>query len=471
MAQKTIFPQGTVEVTVPAAQSIAISNYGGGVAKIYYLIEDANRPDAYQFQQNLNDSSVILGAFSVATVVKIEAGNSKVFYDVAVSPDTGIGDADTLNGKASDTGDTADTIAARDADGDLTANAFESTVVTGTAPLTVASITKVANLNADLLDDLNTATASTASTVAVRDASANLTANVLVSDVAIGTAPLTVTSTTKVTNLNADLLDDLNSATASTASTIAARDAGGDLTANAFISTVATGTAPLTVASTTVVTNLNADLLDGISSASLLRSDAADNVDGVLTFTAGPVLNNTIALSIKESGGTAREVLSVDGSNVMQVGNTSIATNIRSNGTVTVPAANVYLDNNKYYYGADTGAANKALIGVDSGDLIRVGDLSMTMQLRTDGGLYAAGSDFYIDNNRYIVLDDSSNSPHDALGIDGSNVMQVGNTSIATNIQSNGTLTYNGASLATGSIDTTAAQTITVVDGLITSIA
>jgi len=37
-----------------------------------------------------------------------------------------------------------------------------------------------------------------------------------------------------------------------------------------------TGTAPFTVDSTTVVTNLNADTLDGVSSASFLRSDAAD---------------------------------------------------------------------------------------------------------------------------------------------------------------------------------------------------
>lgn len=65
--------------------------------------------------------------------------------------DTG-GDSDTLNGLASDTAATADTIAARDSSGDITANAFESTVATGTAPLTVASTTVVSNLNADLLD-------------------------------------------------------------------------------------------------------------------------------------------------------------------------------------------------------------------------------------------------------------------------------------------------------------------------------
>ena len=43
----------------------------------------------------------------------------------------------------------------------------------------------------------------------------SLTAKTLVSDVAVGTAPLTVTSTTKVTNLNADKLDgaDLDTTT------------------------------------------------------------------------------------------------------------------------------------------------------------------------------------------------------------------------------------------------------------------
>lgn len=58
----------------------------------------------------------------------------------------------------------------------------------------------------------NATSANTASTIVFRDASGNFTAgtitgSVLVSNVATGTAPLTVTSTTLVTNLNADLLD------------------------------------------------------------------------------------------------------------------------------------------------------------------------------------------------------------------------------------------------------------------------
>ena len=95
MAISTIYPNGVNEVVVPATQSIAISNFGGGIASIYYLIVTANYPPAYQLQQTLNNSSVVLGAFADGMTIKIEAGPSTVRYDVGASPDTGIGDADT----------------------------------------------------------------------------------------------------------------------------------------------------------------------------------------------------------------------------------------------------------------------------------------------------------------------------------------------------------------------------------------
>jgi hypothetical protein len=49
------------------------------------------------------------------------------------------------------------------------------------------------------------------------------------STVATGTAPFIVASTTAVTNLNADLLDGFNSSQANTASTVAVRDGSGDI--------------------------------------------------------------------------------------------------------------------------------------------------------------------------------------------------------------------------------------------------
>ena len=65
----------------------------------------------------------------------------------------------------------------------------------------------------------------------------------------------------------------------------------GIVTASSFESTVATGTAPFTVASTTLVTNLNADLLDGKSTANskvgntiVTRNAAGGFVAGDVTF-------------------------------------------------------------------------------------------------------------------------------------------------------------------------------------------
>ena len=54
-------------------------------------------------------------------------------------------------------------------------------------------------------------------------------------------------------------------------------------TARQFISTLATGTSPLTVSSTTVVTNLNADLLDGLQGAAYALS-ASPTITGIATM-------------------------------------------------------------------------------------------------------------------------------------------------------------------------------------------
>ena len=70
-----------------------------------------------------------------------------------------------------------------------------STVATGSAPLVVASTTKVTNLNADLLDGFNTDTANTASTIPVRDASKNLNfSNAVMSGATSGTTTLQPTA-------------------------------------------------------------------------------------------------------------------------------------------------------------------------------------------------------------------------------------------------------------------------------------
>jgi hypothetical protein len=84
----------------------------------------------------------------------------------------------------------------------------------------------------------------------------------------------------------------------------------GSCSANTLISTVATGTAPLTVSSTTVVTNLNADLLDGLHGSSFLRSDNSNDTATGSIRTSGGVIeagrtSGSIALSANDGYGNA----------------------------------------------------------------------------------------------------------------------------------------------------------------------
>ena len=54
-------------------------------------------------------------------------------------------------------------------EGLVQAKQFKSTVAQGAAPLTVVSTTKVTNLNADLLDGMTATSAATANTIMARD--------------------------------------------------------------------------------------------------------------------------------------------------------------------------------------------------------------------------------------------------------------------------------------------------------------
>ncbi|WAX22852.1 structural protein [Synechococcus phage S-M1] len=85
-------------------------------------------------------------------------------------------------------------------DGTLTVDGqITSNVATGSAPFVVASTTKVINLNADLLDGLTTATAATANTVVIRDASANFAANAITMATGTITGAATIGTTLGVT--------------------------------------------------------------------------------------------------------------------------------------------------------------------------------------------------------------------------------------------------------------------------------
>jgi hypothetical protein len=88
-------------------------------------------------------------------------------------------------------------------------------------------------------------------------------------------------------------------------------DAGSfKITAETLASDVATGTAPLTVASTTLVSNLNADLLDGVEASAFLQdvvSDTTPQLGGALDG-QGNDLNNLGVVFLTEQAAAEADV-------------------------------------------------------------------------------------------------------------------------------------------------------------------
>lgn len=86
MAQMTIYPNGSAEVSIPVGQKIAIATYGNGAAAVHY-----KRARSYEFIRNVRNAQVVLGPFSDARMVRILAKEDEVYYRVAENPFTSVG--------------------------------------------------------------------------------------------------------------------------------------------------------------------------------------------------------------------------------------------------------------------------------------------------------------------------------------------------------------------------------------------
>lgn len=191
---------------------------------------------------------------------------------------------------------------------------FTSTVTTGTAPLTVASTTKVTNLNADLLDGYNTATTrpGNSSVVVVTDPatgridSSFLDASVfdhgslsglsdddhsqyalllgraggqtLIGGTAAGD-DLYLNSTSSTTK-GSVFINTAMEVTTNSITITGTVDVASTITASRLISDVTSGTAPLSVVSTTKVDNLHADRLDNAHASAAPGSGTIPIADG-----------------------------------------------------------------------------------------------------------------------------------------------------------------------------------------------
>jgi len=127
-------------------------------------------------------------------------------------------------------------------------------------------------------------------------ATGNLTSNQLISTAPAGTAPLVVSSTTQVSNLNASQLGGKAASAFAVVGGANAFNGNQSVTGNVsatkqLISTVATGTPPLVVSSTTQVPNLNASLLGGQPRSAFAL------LNGTNTFTNSNIMNGLLTVA------------------------------------------------------------------------------------------------------------------------------------------------------------------------------
>lgn len=197
--------------------------------------------------------------------------------------------------------------------------------------------------------------------------------------------------------------------------------------AETFESTIATGTAPLSVSSSTVVTNLNADKLDG-QDGSYYAPLASPTFTGTVTLPSGTVtsamiLDGTIAnadisttaaiaLSKMESG-TAGNILVYNGSGVL--------TSVTESGDVTIDSSGVTAIGSGVIVNADINAsaaiahsklasatAGQVLLGTTTTGVITATTLSGDVTI-TGGGVTAIGSGVIVnaDVNASAAIDHS----------------------------------------------------------------
>jgi hypothetical protein len=183
--------------------------------------------------------------------------------------------------------------------GDTMSGQLTSTVADGTAPFVVASTTKVTNLNADALDGLD----STAFMAATADNWVDAGGDAMTGALNMGGNNITNAGTVTATAFDGDgsALTNISAGTHNHDASYV--NVGGDTMSGQLTSTVADGTAPFVVASTTKVTNLNADALDGLDSTAFMAATADNWVDAGGDAMTGALTMNNVGLNMNGADG------------------------------------------------------------------------------------------------------------------------------------------------------------------------
>ena len=84
MSYNVVFAQGTVTVTVPAGEKIAVQAYSS--ASVFQEVGYPNFPESQDLLQVVDNTTYVSGAFTNATSVTIQAGASGATYAIGTDP-------------------------------------------------------------------------------------------------------------------------------------------------------------------------------------------------------------------------------------------------------------------------------------------------------------------------------------------------------------------------------------------------
>ena len=236
------------------------------------------------------------------------------------------------------------------------------------------------------------------------DLPANVSASRFISTVATGTAPLTVSSNTLVANLNADLLDGFTTSNSAVANTVVIRDLNANIVANNITGTLTTNAQP------------NITSIGNLTSLTVTGNITSNNIFSVIRPTAGTGANGIIFPN--DPGGGSGDTASIQ--------------YYASSGEATVLELFVNNDSDDRIILNASGGTNVA------NTLRALADLTVTSNATIDGNLLIpTGNIVYTPRFGafYSNLDQSNPVANAAMSMTFNNTVDANNVSVVSNSQ------------------------------------
>lgn len=84
--EQICYPNGTVKVTIPATESIAVATFGQSSAQVYRELGYPNYPAQLALLGVVEDEQTVFGSYTSGATIVIQAGADPVWYEVGVAP-------------------------------------------------------------------------------------------------------------------------------------------------------------------------------------------------------------------------------------------------------------------------------------------------------------------------------------------------------------------------------------------------